>query len=253
MIQYTLEIAGDVQKYINTMYNSYAKHFHLLDKHRFEIKQEVISTSGFWVAKKRYAQLMIYKEGVPVDEIDVKGLDVVRSDFPTVYRSFMKEILMDILHNVDKEIVDKKIGEFKLNLKNTPVLDTMFNKAVKEITKYDDNSRDLFSHYKGTPAHVKAALNYNDLLKYYELGDVVPFMNGNKIKWTYLSKNPFNLESVAMKGFDDPPQITKLVDDYIDHEKAFTKIFYNKIQDFYDALKWGKLVLNTKFNDFFNF
>lgn len=253
MVEKTLEVAGDVQQYINKMYDVYAKHYHHIDKHRFEIKQEVISRSGFWVAKKRYAQMMIYKEGVPVDEIDVKGIDVVRSDFPTVYRSFMEKILIDILHAVEKDNIGNQIISFKETLKDQTIIDTMFNKSVKEITKYDYNDRDMFTYIKGTPAHVKAALNYNDLLKYYNLTNKPPFMNGEKIKWIYLKKNPFNLESVALKGFDDPPQIQKLVDDYVDHEKAFEKIFLNKIQDFYNALDWGKVVLNNKINEFFSF
>jgi DNA polymerase elongation subunit (family B) len=215
----------------NLLVNVHFDHHHV-DKHRFEIKQEVISRSGFWVAKKRYAQMMIYKEGVPVDEIDVKGLDVVRSDFPTVYRSFMEKILIDILKSVDKNDIDKQIVDFKNDLKNQSIIDTMFNKAVKEITKFDYNGRDMFFYLKGTPAHIKAALNYNDLLKYYNIKDISPFKNGEKVKWIYLKRNPFNLESLAIRGFDDPPQIIKLVSDYVDHEKSFEKNFYNKVQDF---------------------
>ena len=37
-----------------------------------------------WVmdCKKRYAQWIISDNGVPVDKLDVKGLDVKRSSFP---------------------------------------------------------------------------------------------------------------------------------------------------------------------------
>ena len=38
--------------------------------------------NGLWIAKKRYAQWIISDNGVPVDKLDVKGLDVKRSSFP---------------------------------------------------------------------------------------------------------------------------------------------------------------------------
>ena len=73
------DIAEEMQDYLNDFYNILAeKVFNVdKDKHRFEIKKEYVSKSGIWIAKKRYAQWIISDNGVPVDKLDVKGLDVV--------------------------------------------------------------------------------------------------------------------------------------------------------------------------------
>ena len=61
-----------------------AKRFFNLDNHTFDAKQEVISKSSFWLAKKRYAQWIIHEEGALLKQprLEVKGIDVVRTSFP---------------------------------------------------------------------------------------------------------------------------------------------------------------------------
>jgi DNA polymerase I len=102
MIDQTNGIADEVQKHINMLYSQYAKVFLNTDKHRFQIKQEYVAKSGLWVAKKRYAQWVIYKEGKPTDKMDIKGMDVVRSSFPGDFKKIMKEVLWFILKEKNK-------------------------------------------------------------------------------------------------------------------------------------------------------
>ena len=53
MTEQILDIASEVQTYINKSYDYFAKNFlNIQDEHRFEIKQEVIAKSAFWVTKK---------------------------------------------------------------------------------------------------------------------------------------------------------------------------------------------------------
>ena len=107
------DIAEEMQDYLNDFYNILAeKVFNVdKDKHRFEIKKEYVSKSGIWIAKKRYAQWIISDNGVPVDKLDVKGLDVVRSSYPAAFRKFMSEVLIDILKgNTENELTDKIWG-----------------------------------------------------------------------------------------------------------------------------------------------
>ena len=47
-----LEIADEVQGYLNKSYDYFGKKFCNLNKHRFDIKQEVIAKSGLFVTKK---------------------------------------------------------------------------------------------------------------------------------------------------------------------------------------------------------
>ena len=90
------EIATEVQGYMNTSYDYFAKKFCNIDKHRFEIKQEIIARAGFFVVKKRYGMRIINDNGVKVNKVHVKGLDTVRSTFPPAMKVLLKSVLDDI-------------------------------------------------------------------------------------------------------------------------------------------------------------
>ncbi len=255
MADKTIEIADEMQKFINNAYDIYAERFHNTTKHRFDIKQENVAKAGLWIAKKRYAQWIINIEGHTVSKLDVKGLDVVRSSFPPSFRKFMAEVLEDMLNDIDKRTLDQKILDFKEHMKTLPLIDVMFPTGVKHVTKYVRRGDKPFTpRIKGTPVHVKSALNYNDMLSH--LGLTKKFqgiINGEKIKWTYLRPNAMGLDTMALKGFEDPRQLEEFVSKNINYEKVFESAFANKLGDFYSAMKWGLIPKNNNLGKFFAF
>jgi DNA polymerase elongation subunit (family B) len=253
MIDKTNEIASEIQKHVNAMYNQYATIFHNIHSHRFQIKQEYIAKSGLWIAKKRYAQWVIFKEGKPTDKLDIKGLDVVRSSFPTDFKKIMKDTLWYILKGQSKQHTTDMILQGKSTIMNSPILNVMKNTGVQDITKYTKN-RKLFTGYlKGTPIHVKSAINYNDLLTKYSIHDTAIISDGEKIKWAYLKSNPFGFDSIALRGYKDPSDIVQFVEMYIDRDKIFDHELRGKLNDFYAAMNWGGLPENNNMGKFFNF
>lgn len=255
MAEKTIEVADEVQAFINKSYDIYAKRFHNVTAHRFDIKQENVAKAGLWIAKKRYAQWIINVEGHTVSKLDVKGLDVVRSSFPPSFRKFMAEVLEDILNDIDKVTLDEKILNFKDRMKTLPLVDVMFPIGVKNVTKYvRQGDKPFMPRMKGTPVHVKSALNYNDMLRHLGIDKRYQGMiNGEKIKWTYLKANSMGLDTMALKGFEDPEPIDKFVTEYIDYEKVFDSAFANKLGDFYSAMNWGSIPKNNNLGKFFSF
>jgi hypothetical protein len=250
------EVAGESQDYINQFYNLLAKRFFNLDKHRLEIKKEFVSKAGIWLAKKRYAQWIISDNGVPVDKLDVKGLDVVRSSFPKAFRKFMSEVLIDILRDRGEDYLSDKVNEFKDTLPNLDVVDIAKNSSVKNLTKYLPKKKEtMFTFKSGTPAHVKAAISFNQLLTHFDCPyKYQPLRDGEKIKWVYLRNNPFGLESLAFRGDDDPEDIMEMVRTYVDHDKIFERELKNKLQDFFTALGFGDVINSkNKAEEFFSF
>jgi DNA polymerase elongation subunit (family B) len=254
------DIAGEMQDYLNDFYDILAeKVFNVdKDKHRFEIKKEYVSKSGIWIAKKRYAQWIISDNGVPVDKLDVKGLDVVRSSYPAAFRKFMSEVLIEILRGDTEEQLTNKVHDFKKNLPNMDVVKIAKAGAVKNLSKYmpkKKNQTAMFQFPSGCPAHVKAAIAYNQLLKHFGVeNQYEPLKDGDKIKWVYLKQNPYGLDGVAMNGYNDPPQIMELINTYINHDKIFERELLKKLEDFYGALDWGEVLSSTKTAEkFFSF
>ena len=63
------------------------KQFEWFDKpHWLEMKTECTIRSGFFSGKRRYAQYITKKEGIEVEDIDVKGLDFMKSNFPPLFK-----------------------------------------------------------------------------------------------------------------------------------------------------------------------
>jgi DNA polymerase elongation subunit (family B) len=242
-----MTVTTDVQQYVNTFYNVMAKRFFNLDKHAFDAKQEVISKTSFWLAKKRYAQWIIHKEGhlLKEPELEVKGIDVVRTSFPAAFRKFMETFLKKMLGGTPKAELDSTILDFKEEIKHLPVLDIAKNTSVKYVSKdgvhnYNPEERKPFQIIKGTPAQTKAALHYNDILTKWELTKhCEPIKHGQKIKWVYLTSNPYGIELIALKGDDtDADKMVQFVDTYVDRSKMFEQELKSKMMDFYKVFKW---------------
>ena len=245
MTQRIMEICSEVQDYLNKSYDYFAKKFLNIDKHVFDIKQEVVATTGLFITKKRYGLHIINDAGRKVNTIHVKGLDTVRSNFAVAMKELLGKVLSDVLAKVPKEKIDERISIFKRNMSNLHY-DVMANPiGVKGIGKYEVKDEDSpFSTYKkGAPVHVKAAINYNSLLEHwYEGRKYEKIGNGNKIKWVYLKDNEFGFDTIAYKGYEDPPQILELIKNKIDHSRMFEQAMSKKIGMFYDAMSWEAVV-----------
>ena len=256
----TNDLASEMQAYINTFYDVFAKKMFNIDTHRFEIKKEYVSRRSLWLnAKKRYAQWIIMDNGVPVNKMDVKGMDVVRSSFPTAFKKIMNDVLEGIIiKDLPKDEIDALILDFKTKMRHTKPEDIARTSAVKNIQKYAVKGVNLDKvgvFKKGTPVHVKAAMAYNDLLRYYECSyDYPPISDGDKIKWVYLKKNPLELSQIAFRGEGDPQEILDYVQRYIDIEKIYDRELDNKLGSIYDALLWSRPTLKAAIaSKFFTF
>jgi hypothetical protein len=131
------------------------------------------------------------------------------------------------------------------------------NTSVKNISEYEHGlTKQLNEFKKGTPAHVKACISYNKLLHHFKIANKYEkISDGEKIKYVYLTNNPFNLETIAVKGYNDPKEIVEIAEKYIDYEALFVNELKTKLEDFYSALGWGLLPtdVNQKADEFFSF
>ena len=257
---FTIKLARAVEKKLNDYYNVMSKELFFCDKHRLYIKGESVASKGLWIAKKRYAMNAVYdlESNIDIDnKIKIKGLDVVRSTFPPAFRAFMNGVLKDVLGGIGKTDMDKKVLEFREKLNDEPYLNVARNTSVKNISEYEKGTgKQLNEFKKGTPAHVKACISYNKLLHHFKIQNKYEkISDGEKIKYVYLTNNPWNLETIAVKGYNDPKEITDIAEQYIDYEALFVNELKKKLEDFYSAMNWGLLPtdVNQKAEEFFSF
>ena len=203
------KIALEYQDIITKHYDNVAKdvfnvhQFEWFDKpHWLEMKTECVIRSAYFRATRRYAQWITKEEGIEKDKLDIKGLEFQKANFPPLLGKFFYEALVDVLKGETQEEIDIRVKEFKKQiLDGTIPLSKLGNPtSVKQINKHQGKparAGEIFSQFKvvenrvgnklGAPAAVKAAIRYNDLLRFWKLDTKHELItNGTKIKWIYL-------------------------------------------------------------------
>jgi len=250
------KVALYYQDLISNHYDTLAKECFNVEEHRLEMKTECVIRSAYFRATRRYAQWITKQEGIVKETLDVKGLEYKKSNFPKVFGSFFKQVVEDILKGYKQKEIDKRILDFKKEILTQIPIEQLGNPtAVKTLNKYIERKPvggEAFTVVsKGAPASVRATIKYNDLLKYWKLDNKhSPILQGDKVKWIYLKKNPYNIEALAYLDFDIPDKIREFLDKFADKEKVFDTILLNKLEGLYDDLGW-KLNTNPYVNQFF--
>jgi DNA polymerase elongation subunit (family B) len=250
------KIALYYQDLISNHYNTLAKECFNVENHRLEMKTECVIRSAYFRAPRRYAQWITKQEGIVKEILDVKGLEYKKSNFPKLFGDFFKQVVEDVLKGYKQQEIDKRILDFKKEILTQIPIEQLGNPtAVKTLNKYIERKPvggEAFTVVaKGAPASVRATIKYNDLLKYWKLNSKhSSILQGDKVKWIYLKKNPYNIEALAYLDYDIPDKIREFLDKFSDKEKVFDTILLNKLEGFYSDLGW-KLTTNPYVNQFF--
>ena len=258
-IKAVLEIATEIQSVANEFISKFANDSFNLDHNFFELKQEVVIERSYHSGKRRYAMLIVNKEGVDTEEMIMMGLDLMKSNMPPLYKKFGQSLLTDIMSGVSKPEIDKKIINFKASLNDLPWIEISKPTGVKQINSYiakRPSPGEIFSEFKlKAPINTKSAVYYNDLLKFKKLDKKYSrFVEGDKMKYVLLKPNPYNIDTMGLRGNgEDPEFIIDFINQYIVREEAFNTVLLNKLTGVYEDLKWDFPVLNAKINKFFKF
>jgi len=195
--------------------------------------REITASTGLFITKKRYAAMVIDLEGERKD-VDGKpgylkamGLDLKRSDTPPNVQLFLKDILIDLLTNVDREDIYEKIRAFKIEFAG---LDSWEKGAPKRVNKLTKHTAVYNKTGKCGVGHAKAAIHWNMLRKVNADNYSMEIQDGQKCIICKLRKNPMGMMSVAYPvdekqlpdwfkelPFDDNAMIDAVVDAKVDN------------------------------------
>jgi hypothetical protein len=233
--------------------------FNITDReHYFELKQEVVLERGYFAGKRRYAMFIVNKEGVDTEELVMMGLDMMKSNFPPMFRKFGEQILQDIMFGKFKKQIDAAILDFRDKIDEVDWKLVTKPTGLKKMNEYIHSSPSpgqIFSKIGlKCPINTKAAIIYNDLLRFKKLDKQYPVLQiGDKMFIAYLKKNPYNIEVIGFNGYNDAPEILDFIEKYIDKDKLFESMMKNKLSGLYQDIGWGFPVMNKNVNKFFNF
>ena len=253
-----LTLTEELQQVANDNLNSISQDlFNMNGKHHFVLKQEVIAEKAYWSGKRRYAMYIVNKEGVSLEELEMKGLDIMKSNFPPLFRDFGENLIKNILFSKPKEEIDKDVMDFKNSIQTVEWKKLLKPTGLKKIGEYTERKPapgELFSKLKlKCPVNTKAAIITNDILRFKGLTKKYPeFTIGDKMYIAILKPNPYQIEVIGLNGYNDAPEILEIVNKYIDRDGLFDSVIRNKLESLYSDIGWP-LNLNPYRAKFFNF
>lgn len=168
--------------------------------HEFEL--ETVAKAGVWLnVKKRYAQILAWKDGKYFDEDDmptkVKGLEIVKSSYPSLARKMLKQLVRDLIETEDKNLIHMlniKMQQCKKEWQDADIESICPTTSVNNYYKYviTDNSIYGPEVEKGCPFAVRGLAMYNSIRQSRNLpGDP---LYGGKMRY-YIIKTPTNKNS----------------------------------------------------------
>ena len=249
-----------IKKYSDKLNNKYlnklAKTNFNINNHKFNWKTENILKSALWTGKRRYAQFIIEKEGVQVEELDTKGLEVMKSNSNPLFKKFGEQFIKDILFGKPKKELDKSITDLYKQIKEKPPLQIGKPSGVSYIKKCiarQPGPGEIFSEFAlNTKENSKAAIIYNDLLKFKKLDKKYEsIIEGDKISIFNLKQNPYHITVIGIPNNKVPPDVEKFIETYIDYEQIFESSILNKLRELYKDLQYDFPVMNEQISKFF--
>jgi DNA polymerase elongation subunit (family B) len=180
--------------YIQMVLQKYAESYNSDNFLDFEL--ETIAENAIWVAKKKYVQNIIWKDGKtfePGSYISTKGLEIIQSSTPAFCRDKLTD-LVKFLFSKDKLDNDAVSGltqvlkEVKKEFQLADIEQISSNRRVGDYNKFIINDTNEFEIDKGCPIHVRAGAYHNYLVnnsKYKSNFDMIK--TGDKIRWYYAS------------------------------------------------------------------
>jgi DNA polymerase elongation subunit (family B) len=163
--------------------------------------REIVGSKGLFITKKRYAVMIIDKEGKRVDvngrpgRVKAMGLDLKRSDTPRVIQDFLSDVLNDVLVGSEREAVIAKIRDFKYQFAERPGWEKGSPKRANNITMY--GKKEEREGRSNMPGHVRAALNWNTLRKMNSDNYSMQIVDGMKVIVCKLKSNALGWTSIA--------------------------------------------------------
>ena len=210
-------------------------------RNAMSMKREKITDKSVFVAKKRYILNALNSEGVHFakPKISVTGIESVRSSTPEVCREKMKQVF-DVIMNGSEEDTQAFIENFRKEFYALPAEEVAKISGTDNLEKYMEKG----TYRKGCPMHVRGCIVYNQMIKNKNLENRYQLVQGgDKIKFVYLNvPNPSRENIIAFPNVL-PKELG--LNQYIDYETQFEKVFLSPIEGILEAIGWTARKVDT--------
>ncbi len=198
--------------------------------------REVVAERGlFMFAKKKYTLRVVNLDGADLrDKPKLKsmGSEIKKADTPKIVQDFLKDLMDLVLTGKEYKTMEEFVNSHRGELLG-PGVDILALAPSKQVNNLDA----YYAEYKRTekvkrgkmktcPGHVRAAINYNEMIEQFEPGGAKPLKAGDKAAILYLKPNQFNMKSI---GF--PADLQHLPEWFNENFKVDLKLTEEKMVD----------------------
>ncbi|MCQ8893048.1 MAG: DNA-directed DNA polymerase [Methanolinea sp.] len=222
-LEETIRTSRGIEAALNASYADFAKKELNADVHFFSIKFEKVYRRFFQAGKKkRYAGHLIWKEGMTVDEIDIVGFEIRRSDYPQITKTVQHRVIELILRGEGYAAVRQYLGQV--------IRDFRAGKySLDEIGIPGGIGKEL-GDYQTDDAHVRGARYANE-----HLG--MDFSRGSKPKRVYIRNVTARFPKTDVLCFEYGDQVP--AEFQVDWEVMMEKTIRQPISRIIEALGWS--------------
>jgi DNA polymerase I len=218
----TIDAARRIEAAVNASYGEFAQKTLNAGSHYFSIKFEKIYRRFFQAGKKkRYAGHLVWKEGKDVDEIDIVGFELRRSDYPQITKEVQRTVIEKILKGEGFPEVRAYLGEIITKFRA--------GKYGLDEVGIPGGIQKALDQYETNDAHRRGAEYANVHLK-------ADFKKGSKPKRIYIKnvKAKYPKTDVLCFEYGDqvPPEFV------VDWETMLEKTIRQPISRIIEALGW---------------
>ncbi|RQD82054.1 MAG: DNA polymerase [Methanocalculus sp. MSAO_Arc2] len=218
----TIALGREIEDELNESFGSFARDRLSADTHYFSIKFEKVYRRFFQAGrKKRYAGHLIWKEGSVVDQIDIVGFELRRSDSPHITKVVQKTVIEMILRGDDFDAVKEYLGEVIRHYRQgrCSLDDAGIPGGIgKHLEDYDTKD-----------AHIRGAIYSNTYLK-------TDFKKGSKPRRVYIKNVTHTYPKTDVLCFEYADQVPP--EFVIDWETMLEKTVKGPISRILEGLGW---------------
>ena len=153
---------------------------------------EMICHNVLWTSKKKYIKNISWEEGVyfkPLENVEVKGLDINKSSTPKFVRELLRETVHYILQHRELNLRDfiDHVKMQKSKFESANVEDVAISQRVNGYEKYVITAKNgVFKYVKGITIQIRASSVYNaELAKSKYKHKYQQIRSGMKIQYYY--------------------------------------------------------------------
>lgn len=241
VVNFLDKACAKIEDFISDQYKELQEYMNAYEQKMF-MEREVIASTGFWQAKKRYALLVHDSEGTRYDipKLKIMGLETKKSSTPQLCRKGLEEAIHLILTKSESD-VHEYITNFRKEYEKHNLEEIAFPRGVTDIGKWLDRQT---IYKKGTPVHVKGAIHFNRYIKENNLTNrYEEIKDGDKIRFVYLTQpNPIR-DSVFAFSSEEPKELK--LHEFVDYDKMFETSFMGPLRQLLDSVSWKHEKKNT--------